>query len=154
MPTLLSYPFATSSTTSLKPLSHPSPLHLSSTTASIIGFSIPPAAPKTVESMMLFLIFLKTQRKWSCSTPFSGKGRSGLHLVASSGLHLLVEKVYEYAPETLNMKDRDSNTPLHLAALYGHLAIVKALLATEDIDVNAKGRMVRHPFIWRRGMAI
>ena len=66
---------------------------------------------------------------------FQGE-RSGLHLVARSGLRLPVGKLYD-TPETFKAKGMN-RTPLHLAVSNGHRAIVKVLWATKGVGVNAE----------------
>ena len=47
------------------------------------------------------------------------------------------EALREIEDEFVNAKGEDGDTSLHLACLYGHVDVVKALLADVRVDVNA-----------------
>ncbi|KAL3509396.1 hypothetical protein ACH5RR_028797 [Cinchona calisaya] len=64
-------------------------------------------------------------------------GRSILHFAAKNGKHevvryILKDKQYE---ELVNMKDRQGNTPLHLAAMHWHPKIVSALTWNSRVNL-------------------
>jgi len=68
-----------------------------------------------------------------------GVCRSDLHNAAVLGDTKAVRELLQGADrEYLNERDEDGNTPLHLAAMEGHLPVVKALLNKGGIDTSAE----------------
>jgi len=65
-----------------------------------------------------------------------------LHTASTLGLKAVVEAFLDQGVDTNKMKDVNESTPLHLAALHGHVEVVKALLAkgakANEADVAGK----------------
>src|ERR1700722_10044357 len=107
----------------------------------------------------LVLCFLEDSSKAACAGDVSIAGYwerpmnySGMHLSSFFGL----AKIVDYQLKTgaiADSRSRDDQSPLSIAAQYGHEAVVKLLLAQDDVDINSKDRGGRTPLLWaaRRG---
>jgi hypothetical protein len=79
---------------------------------------------------------------WECPSNYSG-----MHLSSFFGL----EKIINYQLKTgaiADSKGRDGRSPLSIAAQHGHEAVVRLLLARDDVDVNSKDSSDRTPLLW------
>ena len=68
---------------------------------------------------------------------FGRRGRTQLHHCAENGLTSSVKRLLSIRNINVNVKDVSGGTPLHCAALYGHVEIARLLLQN-GADVNAK----------------
>lgn len=80
----------------------------------------------------------------SSSYDIEDASRTGFHVAAHSGLHIMCLDLITngFLPDALH---RDGDTPLHLAAAYGHVEVVKRLLCQEGVNVNCVGRFSATP---------
>jgi hypothetical protein len=128
---------------------------------------------RIVESVVfdLALAFLYDEASVDCTTQgaltpnykYEGYGRrfprriSGLHLTARCGLLHLTERLLADKDGDTDVrtdsKDSDGETPLFLAAWYGHEAVVKLLLDTGKVEPDSKGSeaAARH---WQGGAGL
>ena len=75
-------------------------------------------------------------------------GQTQLHHCAEMGLTTSVKRLLSIRNINVNVKDDvDGSTPLHFAALIGHVEIVRLLLQN-GADVNAKDRWDMTPLQW------
>ena len=63
------------------------------------------------------------------------QGNTALHIAAQNGLEAIVDRLL-LAGAYMNANGDGGDTPLHLAVRAGHLACVKSLLRSENINVN------------------
>lgn len=83
----------------------------------------------------------------ACSLALAGNPVSdteAVHKAARSGAVDAVKTSIQEHPEQVNAQDRGGRTPLHYAAIRGHVAVAKLLLAN-GAEVNGKGRSGRTP---------
>ncbi|CAJ1375336.1 unnamed protein product [Effrenium voratum] len=67
----------------------------------------------------------------------TSRGETGLHLACASGQGEVAQLFIQAAPQILDMQDADGNTPLHAAALEGHLECALILLRNgAEVDVK------------------
>ena len=69
------------------------------------------------------------------------RGATPIHLAAFFGLKKTIEKMLKRSPSLINKTNKEglsSNTPIHTAAIYGHLKIVTYLADYTD-NPNSKG---------------
>ena len=115
-------------------------------------------ALKEVE--VLIFHFLKSEAKVSASIQammarhtYSGYSQetprrtTGAHLIAYFGLQEAMITFIEHGHDP-NLKDTRGWTALSWAAVYGHEAVVKLLLANDSVDANSADNTGRTPLWW------
>jgi ankyrin repeat protein len=78
-------------------------------------------------------------------------GSTLVHVVSEGGAAKLLTAMLrntEGATACIDATDNDGRTPLSFAAEAGHLAVVKVLLDTGEVDVSMEDRMGWSPFFW------
>ncbi|CAF3694746.1 unnamed protein product [Rotaria socialis] len=70
---------------------------------------------------------------------------SPLHLAAQWGLERVVSALIEYHAD-INKKDAEANTPLHVAIINQHTAIINLLLNAPSLDLTIRNKQNQTPF--------
>lgn len=64
------------------------------------------------------------------------RGYIPFHCVAEDGDTSMASAILEFNPSLVHKLDRLGRTPLHFAAMNGHLDLVKLILAIESVDLS------------------
>ncbi|CAF4970877.1 unnamed protein product, partial [Rotaria sp. Silwood1] len=70
---------------------------------------------------------------------------SPLHLASQWGLERVVSTLIEYHAD-INKKDAEANTPLHVAIINQHTAIINLLLGAPSLDLTIRNKQNQTPF--------